>query len=423
MAPPPIARPGPRWIVRGLALAGLALVELLLLLWLVTVLVLVLVGLGVYLAPSALAGVRGAARRQRTLAGRWSGVEVAAPPPSRIPAGRGFRGAWRVSTAVLRDRSTWRELLWLLVDPVVGFVVALLPAALLVYGLWGIAIYGLWGPVLSGAQAGEWYAFVPLRGQSSAAVAAGLGIVLIVLAPLVARPAVRLHALWVRAVLGTPYQRLADRAAELERSRSDAVDQAWSEIRRIERDLHDGAQARLVAVGMTLTAAERTIDTDPAAALALVREAKASSVAALAELRDLVRGVYPPVLADRGLVDAIRAAALAGAVPTSVRSSLGDRAAPPVESAVYFAVTELLTNVGKHAGATRAEVDLDLVGSALRVRVRDDGTGGADATRGTGLAGVARRLAVFDGTIDVASPAGGPTVATLTVPWTPGSEP
>ena len=417
MAPGRIARPGPRWIVRGLGLGGLALVELLLLLWLVTVLVLVLVGIGVYLVPSAIAAARALARRQRALAGAWSGITVVAPLVPVAPPGRGFRRAWRMTVASVRDPGTWRELLWLVVDPVVGLTLAWLPAMILVYGLWGVVLDILWAPVFHGVD-DDWYLFVPLRGASSAAEAAGLGIVLVLIAPWIARPLVRLHARWVRAMLGTGYGPLAERAAQLERSRSDAVDQAWSEIRRIERDLHDGAQARLVAVGMTLTVAERTLrDDDPAATLELIREAKASSVAALAELRDLVRGVFPPVLADRGLVDALRATALGMPVPTTLRTSLDARLAPPVESAVYFAVSELLTNVTKHAHATNVQVDLDATGDVLRVRVRDDGTGGAAPGSGTGIPGIARRLAVFDGTVEIDSPPGGPTVATVLVPW------
>nr|WP_284294997.1 histidine kinase [Luteimicrobium album] len=183
----------------------------------------------------------------------------------------------------------------------------------------------------------------------------------------------------------------------------------------MERDLHDGAQARIVAMGMNLTAAERLMETDPEAARAMLAEAKASSSAALQELRDLVRGIHPPVLADRGLVDAVRTIALEAPLPVEVASTLEGLVPMPVESAVYFAVSELLANVAKHARATRATVDVSRPGP-LVVVVSDDGAGGAAAAEGSGLAGIARRLGAFDGSLTLESPADGGTVATIRVP-------
>jgi len=169
-------------------------------------------------------------------------------------------------------------------------------------------------------------------------------------------------------------------------------------------------------MGLTLDAAGRLIDTDPAAARALLIEARDASARALAELRDLVRGIHPPVLADRGLADAVRALALDSPLRARVTGSLDGRPPAPVESAAYFAVSELLANVAKHAGANGAEVDLRHSSGSLRISVSDDGDGGADPSRGTGLAGVGRRLAAFDGVLVVSSPAGGPTLVTMEVP-------
>jgi signal transduction histidine kinase len=211
-------------------------------------------------------------------------------------------------------------------------------------------------------------------------------------------------------------QQLTQRVQTLTRTRHDAVDTAAAELRRIERDLHDGAQARLVAVGMSLRAAERLFASNPEAALALVAEAKESSSRALTELRDLVRGIYPPVLADRGLGDAIRALALDAPLPTTLDIDLPESVELPVASAVYFSVAEALANVTKHAAARSVRIVLSHAARTLRAEVTDDGAGGADPARGTGLAGVERRLATFDGILAVNSPPGGPTIVVIEVP-------
>jgi signal transduction histidine kinase len=211
-------------------------------------------------------------------------------------------------------------------------------------------------------------------------------------------------------------QQLAKRVQTLTQARRDVVDTAAAELRRIERDLHDGAQARLVAVGMSLQAAERLFPTSPQAALALVAEAKESSSRALTELRDLVRGIYPPVLADRGLADAIRALALDAPLPVELDVDPPGTVELPVASAVYFSVAEALTNVTKHAHARSVRIQLSRTAGLLRAQVTDDGCGGADPVQGTGLAGVERRLAAFDGILAVNSPPGGPTIIVIEVP-------
>jgi signal transduction histidine kinase len=213
---------------------------------------------------------------------------------------------------------------------------------------------------------------------------------------------------------------LSGRVQQLTETRTDAIDTSAAELRRVERDLHDGAQARLVAVGMNLRAAENLMKTNPDAALALVTESRHTSARALAELRNLVRGIHPPVLADRGLGDAIRALALDTPLMTVVEINLDGRPPMPVESAAYFAVAEVLANVVKHAGASRALIRIEHTGAStggmLRIEVMDDGAGGANPEYGTGLRGVERRLGTFDGILAVSSPPGGPTIVVIEVP-------
>jgi signal transduction histidine kinase len=209
---------------------------------------------------------------------------------------------------------------------------------------------------------------------------------------------------------------LAGRVARLTESRGHAVDAAAAELRRIERDLHDGAQARLVALGMNLRAVERVLPASPHAALALVAEARETSVRALTELRDLIRGICPPVLADRGLGHAVHALVLDTPLPTALEIDLPGRLTAPVESACYFAVAEALANAVKHASARHAGIRIQHAGGVLRIEVADDGVGGADPERGTGLRGVERRLGTFDGILAVSSPPGGPTMIVMEVP-------
>ncbi|MFC9324110.1 sensor histidine kinase [Kitasatospora sp. NPDC057015] len=209
---------------------------------------------------------------------------------------------------------------------------------------------------------------------------------------------------------------LARRVRELTETRAEAVSSAASELRRIERDLHDGAQGRLVAIGMNLRTAEDMIVSSPQEAVALVVEARVASAAALEELRGLVRGIYPPMLADRGLGEAVRALALDLPLPCETEIDLPGRLAAPLESACYFAVAELVTNAVRHASARSLRLRMARADGLLRIEVIDDGVGGADPAAGTGLAGVERRLAAFDGILAVSSPPGGPTVVVLEVP-------
>ncbi|HVV23972.1 MAG TPA: histidine kinase, partial [Pseudonocardiaceae bacterium] len=302
----------------------------------------------------------------------------------------------------------WRSLLWLAGQPLVGLP-QLLPGAMIAYGGWGLIAQALVNPHRS-----NWVG--QLFGSMWLALLGGAALVLggLAVAPTLARA----HERWLLFVLrpDAVVEELTARVERLTETRAAATDTQAAEVRRIERDLHDGAQARLVAMGMTLGAVEALIDTDPAAAKRLLAQAKDTSAAALAELRGLIRGILPPVLAERGLVDAVRALALDSPLRVDVRAAVDGRATAPVESAAYFAVAEALTNAVRHSGADRVWVELRHDEGALRMTVLDDGGGGADPDRGSGLRGIERRLGSFDGTVTVSSPVGGPTMVTMELP-------
>ncbi|MEV5980770.1 histidine kinase [Streptomyces sp. NPDC052114] len=407
------------------------------------------------LLPAPMRRLRRLADRQRALAEQWSGRAFPAPYPRELPAGRTGDGAAtgrtgdaattgrtgeRTSDPVTaglalrarlagREGQVWRDRRWAGLEPWVGGPLAFGPLALVLSGVWGL-VTAAFGARLSEEWGNIWYLFVPVQDWPTAVLAGVLGALQFPLAVHWAAPrAVRLHEHWLRAMLApsegelrAEMAEMADRIDHLTTTRSAAVDTRMAEIRRIERDLHDGAQVRLVAMGMTLDAAEHLLESDPAAVRALLAEARENSAKALQELRDLVRGIHPPILADRGLADAVRSLALISPLRTEVDAQLPVRPEPPVESAAYFAVSEILANAAKHSGAERAWIDVrhegDGPGDAgtLRVTVTDDGHGGADPARGGGLRGIEERLATFDGVLAVSSPPGGPTIVTLEVP-------
>jgi signal transduction histidine kinase len=365
------ARPGPLRLTAYAAEQVLWLVPLLLGLVLFVVGgVLVVVWVGIVFVIAGLWLVRVVADRQRRIAGRVLGIEVPSPYKPTPPGGPLAR-LW----SMIGDPMTWRDLGWLLWAITAGWVISLLVVVLMA----AVATLFFW-----------WFGTPHLMAL---------------------RSRVDLTFLTYGAT-----ERLQQRVAALTRSRADAVDHSAAELRRLERDLHDGTQARLVAVSMSLGLAEAQFDSDPETARRTVNEAREATSAAIADLRSVVRGIHPPVLADRGLDGAVRALALDMAVPVEVTGSLPGRPPMPIESAVYFAVAECLANSAKHAGHTQAWVDLSHAGGVLRVVVGDDGRGGADPDAGTGMRGVMRRLAAFDGTMSVSSPVRGPTVVTLEVP-------
>jgi signal transduction histidine kinase len=215
--------------------------------------------------------------------------------------------------------------------------------------------------------------------------------------------------------LTTRRDRLARRVETLESTRLGAVEEQDAELRRIERDLHDGAQARLVALGLSLGMAEQKFRSDPEEAEKLVAEARAGVAEALHELRDLARGIHPPVLSDRGLGAALDTLADRSPLPTAVSGDLDRRPPARVETAAYFVAAEALANAAKHSGATRVEISIAERDGTLAVEITDDGSGGADAA-GSGLLGLRRRVEALDGTLTVESPAGGPTTIRAELP-------
>ncbi|GIE31152.1 histidine kinase [Actinoplanes italicus] len=380
----------------------------------------------------------------RSRARQWFGVDLPSPyrplPPPPQPeadgsyrVGRGLYDDRDVAISMQRygwagrDPATWRDLIWAFGAAVLA-PLSFLPSILVALGFFGLTWQPLsWAPwgVPIGLFTGEWITpFYLWYGLEHVHVVPAwipdwtsllTGLVIALLGLLLAAPLARLHLWWDRAMLGpTAAAVLAGRVARLHTSRAVTVDAAAAELRRIERDLHDGAQARLIAVGLGLGAVARLIDTDPVRAKQLLTQAQETSATALAELRDLVRGIHPPVLAERGLTDAVRAIALDTPLPVTVDGELPGRLEPAVESAVYFAVCETLANaarVASHVILTMSHRD-----GRLRMVVTDDGPGGADPARGTGLAGIERRLGAFDGDLTLHSPPGGPTVVIMEVP-------
>lgn len=367
----------------GLQVLLLVPAILLFVLWIVGG-VLMVVWVGALLLGAAIPLTRALANLHRRMAGRVLGHPL--PAPYAPLQGLGPVARLRV---VALDPMTWRDLGWLVVTSTVGFALSLLVVLLLIC----VVTWWVW-----------WYAAAPLM---------------------------RLRAAIDRTLLspGTT-ERLAQRVQQLTETRADLVDHSAAELRRLERDLHDGAQARLVALSMSLGMADSMFASDPETARRMVSDARATTTAALGELRSVVRGIHPPVLADRGLAGAVQALALDMAVPVDVAASLDGRPPAPVESALYFAVAECLANIGKHARAEHAWIRLAHTSGVLRAEVGDDGRGGASADAGSGMRGVMRRLGAFDGTMVVSSPVGGPTIVTLEVPCdlsspriTPSSEP
>lgn len=356
------------------------------------------------------AAVRTYTNLHRRAAAWLLGTQV--PAPYLPPVGRGLA---RRYGRIVRDAATWRDLTWLLINGTVGLILCVLTFALFFGAIWYFLV-----PLLEHLVPG--IDLIPavaanLLGTQTEVVSVALGAVILVIWWQLAPTLMRAYAHLARLLLGpTERARLSLRVEQLAESRAETVDAQAAEIRRIERDLHDGAQARLVALGMNLGMAEELVDRDPKAARELLAEARQSSTQALAELRNLVRGIHPPVLADRGLDGAIRAMALDSPLSVATDIELPGRPSAPVESAAYFAVAESLTNALKHSQAPSAWVTVRYTNGRLVLVVGDRGRGGASIGRAGGLPGIRRRLGAFDGTMELSSPRGGPTVVTMEVP-------
>ncbi len=323
--------------------------------------------IGLPLLALGLGGARLIGRSERARARGLLGVGVREPSP--LPRRDGFFG-WLWSA--LKDPVAWRTQLYGLIR---------LPWGIATFTITLVSLLVLW-PVL----------------------------------PFVARLLASADRGMVRGLL-SPSDELERRIAELESDRGVVVDTAAADLRRIERDLHDGAQARLVALAMGLGLAKEKLLDDPEAAAAMVDEAHGEVKLALQELRDLARGIHPAVLTDRGLGAALSSVSARCTVPVRVDVDLAERPAEAIEGIAYFTVSELLQNVSKHSRARSASVEVWRAGDRLMLQVRDDGTGGASLDGGTGLAGLAERLGAVDGVLALDSPAGGPTTVTAELPW------
>jgi signal transduction histidine kinase len=341
------------------------------------------------------------------------------PPQPAIPRRLSAQGV----AAAARSRATWRQL---------GYHLVAGPA--LAAG--GVALLGVWlaGVLYTLVYAYAWalpHQGLLWRGQSPGGPAnhlpamlgipadvylTGAGIVLLCAAPWLTRAVADLDARTARALLGpSRTEELEYQVRRLAQTRAGVVDAADAERRRLERDLHDGTQQRLVSLAMNLGMARAEAATAEQAHQAIA-EAHEEAKAALTELRNLIRGLHPAVLEDRGLDAALSGVAARMPVPVRLTSDLPRRLPPVIEAVAYFVVSEALTNVAKHAQASQAEVFVQQAGDRLHVIISDDGIGGADPARGTGLAGLAKRASSVDGTFEIASPPGGPTLITVDLP-------
>ncbi|MGW1909806.1 sensor histidine kinase [Streptomyces sp. NPDC002076] len=324
---------------------------------------------GLPLLALSLLGARQLGKLERARARRLLGVRVEEPTP--LPLAKSGALTQRLWLA-LKDPVGWRTLL---------YDVIRLPWGILTFCTVLTSLFVLW-PVL----------------------------------PYLARGLANVDRFLVRGLL-SPSDELERRIAELESDRGVVVDTAAADLRRIERDLHDGAQARLVNLAMGLGLAKEKLLEDPDSAAAMVEEAHGEVKLALQELRDLARGIHPAVLTDRGLDAALSSVATRCTVPVKVTVDLPDRPAPAIEGIAYFTVSELLQNISKHSGARTASVDVWRTEDRLLIQVQDDGRGGARLEDGTGMRGLAERLGAVDGLFDLDSPPGGPTVVTAELPW------
>ncbi|QHY97502.1 Oxygen sensor histidine kinase NreB [Streptomyces sp. S4.7] len=324
-----------------------------------------------------LAGARLLGRAERARARALLGVGIDEPSPLRGRSrderrARGTDGFFSWLWTSLKDPVGWRTTLYEFIR---------LPWGILTFTITTVSFFLLW-PVL----------------------------------PHIVRGLTNADRAMVRGLL-SPSDELESRIAELESDRGVVVDTAAADLRRIERDLHDGAQARLVALAMGLGLAKEKLLADPEAAASMVDEAHGEVKLALQELRDLARGIHPAVLTDRGLDAALSSVASRCTVPVKVDVELDERPAAAIEGIAYFTVSELLQNVSKHSGARMAGVEVWRAKDRLLIQVQDDGRGGARMAGGTGMSGLAERLGAVDGLFVLDSPVGGPTVVTAELPW------
>ena len=375
--------------------------------------------LGVGLIPLFLIGlvvlwvtvllVRGMAVMERARAALFFDVDLPGRPRELVGEGSALRRGWRRLTS----RGTWKE---------IAYCLLLLPVGTLFFSLvvtlWSVALAGVllpaYGYALPGGEVASW-----LHWSSSAEVWTGfaVGVLALLAAPAATRGLADVELAMVRALL-TPSgaELLTAKVSSLTESRARVVDAADAERRRIERDLHDGTQQHLVSLAMNLGMAKEKLESDPEAARQLVADAHQQAKDSITELRNVIRGVYPAVLTDRGLDAALSALAARSPVPVRLQVDLPRRPNPTAEAIAYFVVSESLTNVARHSGARSATVYVEQSGDRLKLAIVDDGRGGAVEAAGSGLTGLRDRVAAVDGRFTLTSPPGGGTTIAVEVP-------
>ncbi|MFF7983079.1 sensor histidine kinase [Streptomyces sp. NPDC007901] len=402
-------------VVRALSAAGIAIAQLasglntaflavLVLLWLAVTAMTSLVGVGLLMVPAVLRALHSLAGQERERLGRW-GPEVVAPepPPTQL-------------RAALVDPTTRRNLRWLVRHATLGFLLGLLGVVLPISAVRDSA-FPLYWKLLPADTTASSVGIGHAHSWPDALAVALLGVGWIAIILGLAPGMARLQAGPGRRLLAAgPDTDLSLRVAELTATRAAALDAHATELRRIERSLHDGTQNRIVSVTVLLGAARRMVARDPAGADELLERAQSAAEQALSELRTVSRSILPPVLDDRGLAGALSGLAAECAVPCRVDVDVPERCAASVEATAYFVVAEALTNIAKHSAAGQAAVTVRARGGRLHLCVEDDGRGGADEDGGSGLTGIRRRIAAHDGALSLSSPPGGPTTLKVDLP-------
>ncbi|MEO3797891.1 histidine kinase [Nonomuraea sp. B10E15] len=330
---------------------------------------------------------------------------------SRFAAFQGVRIPPTPPLAGWRSPTAWRQIAYHLLSPFVGAA-----AAFLVAVVWGGSFVGLLSFLPPRLVPAPMVFEFNLRDGRVLGIFMGVGLALLVLAPFLARGMAALDLVVARTLLGPSRSELGQRIETLTESRAGVIDAADAERRRIERDLHDGAQQRLVSLAMNLGLARATLTDLPEPARQAIEQAHEEAKQALKELRDFVRGLHPAVLNDQGLDAALSGVAARAPVPVKLRVDIERRTSPTIEAVAFFIVSEALTNIAKHASATKAEVNVRRERDRLHVEVYDDGCGGATLDGGTGLRGLAQRIDAVDGSLRLSSPLGGPTTIEVELP-------
>lgn len=387
-------------LVGGLATSLLALAALF---YALVVAIACVLGMGLLLAPSVVLVTRAAADRERIRLSRW-GLEIIAPPPPGS------------LSAAVRDTAMRREFAWVAVHGTYGLGIGVVGLTLPLHAAQSLT-FPLWYRLISPEVGGPGLVFWRIDGLADALAVGLLGVGWVAVAIGIGPVLARIQA-WAGHRLLTPPgdADLSVRVVQLTATRAAALDAHAAELRRIERSLHDGTQNRMVAVTVLLGAARRALNRNPATADAALGRAQDAAEQALAELRSVVRGILPAVLADRGLLGALSSLTGSCPVPCQLDVDLPGRCAASVEATAYFIVAEALTNVTRHSRAALATVTVRRDGDRLLLCVHDDGLGGADESRGSGLTGIRRRVDACDGTLTVTSPEGGPTSIRVELP-------